>query len=160
MPVDCSPAGRGLRFERRALVTTICAVGDIMLGDHPVRIGHGVRSTIARAGAASLFDGVRSLWSGADLLFGNLEVVHADAGLVAGRLETEEFRGAPPTIATLREEGFRVLGVANNHALHHGAEAFEECVARLRGAGIVPLGLADGRGGRSSTGRPSRAAAW
>ncbi|MEW6418493.1 MAG: CapA family protein [Nitrospirota bacterium] len=56
----------------------LIAVGDIMLGDHPVRLGNGVRSTIEKLGTSQLFSNVKDQFSDADIVFGNLEVVLSD----------------------------------------------------------------------------------
>ena len=80
---------------------SIAAVGDIMLGDHPVRFGNGVRSLTDVVGVQHVFSDVRSEFEGCDVVFGNLEVCHSNAGLIEGVLESEEFRGAPSAIPVL-----------------------------------------------------------
>lgn len=125
---------------------SIVAVGDVMLGDHPVRIGNGVRSQIDRNGAGWLFGEVREFMTGADLLFGNLEVVHSDIGLVENDLASMEFRGDPSDLREFADAGFNVLNLANNHCMEHGRDAFADTVERLQTMGIMVAGLNDGTG--------------
>lgn len=119
----------------------IAAVGDIMLGDHPVRFGNGVRSRTDKIGVQSIFSSIQGEFEGCDIVFGNLEVCHSNAGLKVGVLESEEFRGAPSAIPALRRAGFNVLGMANNHAMEHGLEAFWETKNLLEENGIFPAGV-------------------
>lgn len=120
---------------------TVTAVGDIMLGDHPVRIGNGVRSQIEREGTGWLFSRVKHLFEESDIVFGNLEVVHSDVEMKANDLASIEFRGAPESLADLRNAGFNVLGFANNHCMEHGRGAFLDTVDRLKRTGIAVAGL-------------------
>ncbi len=53
-----------------------------------------------------------------------------------------QMRGQPSYVAALRNAGFGMLSVANNHSMQHGAEAFLETVEMLRSAGIGVCGLA------------------
>ncbi len=119
---------------------TIAAVGDISLGDHPVCVGHGMRKAIATHGR-NLFSDVRDYWSDSDVVIGNLETVASDVGLKPEKLSSFEMRGDPAALTTLKEAGFNVLNVANNHALQHGIGAFNDTVSRLRKLGIEPIGL-------------------
>jgi poly-gamma-glutamate synthesis protein (capsule biosynthesis protein) len=50
-------------------------------------------------------------------------------------------RGSPGFAPVLRQLGFNVLNVANNHAMQHGTAAFQESVDTLRKAGIQPCGI-------------------
>lgn len=128
-------------------LVTITAVGDIMLGDHPVRIGNGVRSRIEQNGADWLFSEVRDLLGGSDIVFGNLEVVHSDIGLTKNNLASMEFRGSPQSIPALRTAGFNVLNFANNHCLEHGVATYQDTVRRLEENNVSAVGLRgmDGR---------------
>lgn len=129
-------------------LVTITAVGDLMLGDHPVRIGNGVRSQIKRRGVDWLFSQVSHLLlTDSDIVFGNLEVVHSNIGLIENDLASIEFRGSPEVIPTLRKAGFNVLGIANNHCMEHGIEAFFDTVDRLRENNIFVAGMRGESGG-------------
>lgn len=121
---------------------TIAAVGDISLGDHPVCVGHGMRKAIGTHGI-DLFSDVREYWSNADIVTGNLETVASDVGLNPGKLASFEMRGEPSALDTLKEAGFNLLTVANNHALQHGKGAFDDTVTTLKKVGIESIGLDD-----------------
>jgi len=110
----------------------LAAVGDIMLGDHPVRLGHGVRSTIEKKGNQFIFSEMGSLFSNNDIVFGNLEVVHSDIGRIENRIDSVEFRGNPNSLSMLSHAGFNVLGVANNHCMEHGLACFEASVKSVK----------------------------
>lgn len=120
---------------------TVAAVGDLMLGDSPTCVGYGVRSRYTAAEAETLFDGVGHLLAGADLIFGNLEVVLSDRGMDPLSLSAAQMRGHPRLAGVLRRAGFDVLSVANNHADQHGPEAFAESVELLRAEGIACCGV-------------------
>jgi poly-gamma-glutamate synthesis protein (capsule biosynthesis protein) len=124
----------------------IAAVGDIMLGDHPVRFGNGVRSTIAKKGADFIFAEMSNVFKGKDIVFGNLEVAHSDIGLDASRLESAEFRGMPSSITHLKKAGFNVLSLCNNHSMEHGPAAFDETVGLVKNNGIFVSGLKTDKG--------------
>ena len=121
---------------------SFCAVGDVMLGDHPVCYGHGVRSAIDKVGIDQFLAGVRSVLKGADIVTGNLEAGLSTVELRPGQLVSEEMRGRPEYAAGLARAGFNVMTVANNHALHHGEEAFRDTCELLRKSGIAPVGVA------------------
>lgn len=124
-------------------VIKLVAVGDIMLGDHPVTFGHGVKSMIEKSGEESPFVKVSEVLHGGDIVFGNVEAVLSDQGLVRGDLVSEEFRGAPRFGSMLAAAGFNVVGFANNHCMEHGEDAFVDTVQVLRNNGMRVAGLVD-----------------
>ncbi len=106
-------------------VVAVIAVGDVMLG-------RGL------ADLSNPFAAVRPWLRAADLTLGNLECVIAE--------DTESSPPgalyAPPVVTVqLRNAGFDLLSLANNHALDLGPQGLAETVARLEGAGIAPVGL-------------------
>jgi poly-gamma-glutamate synthesis protein (capsule biosynthesis protein) len=121
-------------------------VGDVILGDQPACIGHGVRSVLEKSGFAPLFDGIRPQVADCDLLFGNLETVLSDQGCDENTLSSVELRGRPDYAPALAKLGFRALSVANNHAMQYGRAAFEESAQALEASGIFPLGRSDAAG--------------
>lgn len=120
---------------------TVVAVGDLMLGDSPITVGYGVRSRYGGGQLSSLFHDVRSALVSAELVFGNLETVLAQDSLERSRLRSEQMRGSPEYAKGLREAGFTVLNLANNHAMQHGGGAFRATVEALEGVGIKCCGL-------------------
>ena len=119
----------------------LAAVGDMMLGDHPVRLGNGVRSVIERLGTEHLFTHVEPLFRECDIVFGNLEAPHSDMGALPNRLESIEFRGSKESIPVLKKAGFNILNFSNNHCMQHGEKAFWETVNLIRQNGIFPAGV-------------------
>jgi poly-gamma-glutamate synthesis protein (capsule biosynthesis protein) len=54
-------------------------------------------------------------------------------------------QAAPSVVAHLREAGFDVLGLANNHTLDLGSEGLAQTASRLRAAGMAAVGAGPGR---------------
>jgi poly-gamma-glutamate capsule biosynthesis protein CapA/YwtB (metallophosphatase superfamily) len=106
-------------------VVEVIAVGDVMLG-------RGV------AGVADPLSGVAPLLRGADLALGNLECVIGEGG--TSRPGPYRLRAPSSAAGILREAGFDLLGLANNHALDYGSEGLAETVSRLQEAGIGTVG--------------------
>ncbi len=122
------------------------AVGDVMLGDHPVCIGHGVRSQMEKRGMDYPFQFVSSLLKRGDVTFGNLETVLADVGDDRKSLRNAELRGKAAYCEAIQRAGFSVLSIANNHIMQHGEEAFKETIAGLGVQRIFPVGIRENEG--------------
>jgi poly-gamma-glutamate synthesis protein (capsule biosynthesis protein) len=121
----------------------ILFVGDIALGDHPKAVGFGFYS--------KYMDGIPALKSRslfphnikADLIFGNLEFSLADEE-IKGRLLPELYcRGIKSYGPFLKEAGFSVLNLANNHQYQHGEMHFKNTIKILNSNGIQVCGLPD-----------------
>ena len=119
----------------------IVAVGDLMLGDSPITVGFGFRARHNLAGASAALNGLRPALSDGDIVFGNLETVLSDRGLVRNDWRSSQLRGDPAYASVLRDAGFTIVSVANNHAAQHGLAAFEDSLQALRGVGITPCGV-------------------
>jgi gamma-polyglutamate biosynthesis protein CapA len=119
----------------------LAAVGDIMLGDHPVCFGHGVRSTIRKRGFAHLIAGVKPDLARHDIFVGNLECVLSDIGHDEQKLSSSELRGDKNSAEALNLCEFNVLSMANNHMLQHTPEAFHDTSATLKRNNVLPVGL-------------------
>lgn len=72
------------------------------------------------------------------LAFGNLEIPLTARGAPADK--PVAFRGDPAGAAALREMGFDVLSLANNHALDYGPEGLRDTMAGLEEAGVAHVG--------------------
>ena len=120
-------------------MTTLVALGDLMLGDSATTVGFGTRSRYPGLELRVVFAQISQLVSGAGLVIGNLESPLAEAGLGRTRLSRDQMRGDREYARVLREVGFNAIGVANNHAMQHGRSAFEDTVSALsvgiRGSG-------------------------
>jgi poly-gamma-glutamate capsule biosynthesis protein CapA/YwtB (metallophosphatase superfamily) len=79
-----------------------------------------------------------SLLRTAGLAFGNLEAAVSRRGAPAEKLYS--LRADPNSIDGLYDLGFRVMTVANNHALDYGVEAFLDTLSTLKQKGILPVG--------------------
>lgn len=121
----------------------VAAVGDIMLGDHPVCYGHGVRSSADEIGVRGLLGEVAPIFREHQVVIGNLECVLSEAGARSRHLPSQELRGRPGFARELTDAGITALSLANNHILQHGIEAFDDTVRTLRACGLATVGLAD-----------------
>lgn len=114
--------------------TTLIFVGDIMLN-------RGVEYMVKEYGDGDYrfsFLKIADYLKDADILFGNLESIISDKGEKAGSIYS--FRAEPEAIDGLKYAGFDVLSLANNHIFDYGRSAMEDCVFRLREAGIDYVG--------------------
>ncbi|MGI6023589.1 MAG: CapA family protein [Methanoculleus sp.] len=120
----------------------IYAVGDIMLGEQPLCNNFGVSRVIKRRGPDYLFDNVRSLFNGGDIVFGNLEC-SIMSGDVSKEQEPGFFCAEPAVIEGLKNANFNVLSVANNHIMENKDVLFQNTVQLLRNNDILPVGIAN-----------------
>lgn len=111
---------------------TLAASGDVMLGRR-------VAEAMARDGAFYPFAEVAPLLRSADITFGNLESSLSEGGTpLPGK--GIWLRGSPRGAGALREAGYDVLSVANNHILDYDDPAFLDTLDYLRQQGIAPVG--------------------
>jgi poly-gamma-glutamate capsule biosynthesis protein CapA/YwtB (metallophosphatase superfamily) len=106
-------------------VAQLVAAGDVLLG----RGVAGVEQPLAQ---------VAPWLSAADVAMANLECVVAVGG--TARRGPYRLRAPLSAVAELRNAGFDLLGLANNHSLDFGAGALAEMSGRLRAAGIDIVG--------------------
>jgi hypothetical protein len=118
----------------RAEPITVCAVGDINMGT-----AFPSEEYLPPDGGSGLFPPVRDLLKG-DVIFGNLEGPLADGG------KTEKcssprgcfaFRTPVSYAKHLKDAGFTVLSVANNHAMDFGDEGRQSTLRTLKETGIA-----------------------
>jgi poly-gamma-glutamate synthesis protein (capsule biosynthesis protein) len=110
----------------------IIAVGDIMLG-------RSVEENVLKSGDVNYpFERMMPLMQDADLLIGNLECLISDKG--EARFKAYSFRVGLWGIESLKNAGFDLVSLANNHAYDYGPEALIDTRARLRWAGISVVG--------------------
>lgn len=114
-----------------------------MLGEMPDNIGLGVRSIIKKKGSEFIFNKVNNNLNSGDIVFGNLEVVLSNKNLKPKNINSICLRGEPYCVNCLKEAGFNVLSIANNHALEHGIEAFKDTLNILFENEISTVGLKD-----------------
>ncbi len=112
----------------------LMAVGDIMLG-------RGTEYMVNKYGKGDfnfLFAKIKNYLLGADLLFGNLEGPISQRGQQVGSIYSFEF--SPTSTLALKEVGFDVVSLANNHMLDYQAVALEDTMDNLQTAGIDYVG--------------------
>lgn len=108
-------------------------VGDIMLD-------RGVRNVVEKNGNDYSFPFSRVAPSLRlyDVLFGNLEGTITDRGTNVG--SKYSFRMAPSSAQALKDAGFDILSVANNHSGDWSLVGMTDTWKHIRGAGILPVG--------------------
>jgi membrane-bound lytic murein transglycosylase B len=115
----------------------VCAVGDINMGT-----AFPSEEYLPPDGGAGLFPPVSHFFDG-DVVFGNLEGPLADSG------ETKKcksprgcfaFRTPTAYVKHLKEAGFNVLSIANNHAMDFGEAGRKSTIDTLDKAGIAHSG--------------------
>src|SRR2546423_2273581 len=120
----------------------ITAVGDVMLG---TTFPEATGSSLPRNDGADILQEVTPILKLGDVVFGNLEGPLVDGG------ESAKCRGKRPgtcyafRVPTrygkyLKEAGFTVMGLANNHAMDFGAEGRTSSRAVLDSMGIAHSG--------------------
>jgi poly-gamma-glutamate capsule biosynthesis protein CapA/YwtB (metallophosphatase superfamily) len=109
-------------------------VGDIMLD-------RGVKYFVNKdfgGDYGGLFIKVKSQLQSYDLLFANLEGPVSDRGVDGGSLYS--FRFEPRVIPVLKEAGFDIFSLANNHIFNWGKDAFADTLSLLSDANISYVG--------------------
>lgn len=132
--------------DRPSGTLDVIAVGDISLGDSAQGIGGGVHARFERVLHSNVhypFEHAASLFTGADIVFGNLETILSHRRMSRWNASSMEMRGHPEAAARLSLSGFTMLNVANNHMMQHGMHAFTDTVDALRHAGMGVVGVAD-----------------
>jgi len=119
----------------------ISAVGDIMLGDLPQCNGFGVGSQIEKHGPLFPFGMCAPLLKKADVVVGNLEAALSNFDKFEDSFSEIVLRGKPAAAKGLKEAGFGVLSLANNHIMQHGRKAFEDTLEALASEGIKSIGV-------------------
>ena len=112
-------------------VVTLSAVGDMMMG-------WSVEKNMQKYGATYPFGSVTPIFANSDINFGNLEGPITDSDdkavwdytkivdeiLVDGKIVGTSIYCKSPSIAAsrLKQAGFHVLSIANNHIMDYGAK--------------------------------------
>ena len=107
-------------------------VGDVMLSRH---IGEQMAK---KENYDFPYEKIKDTLAGADLVFGNLETPVSLKGESAHTLYS--FRADPLVLSGLKNAGFKVVSVANNHAFDYKLEAFTDTLTNLKNAGIAYTG--------------------
>jgi poly-gamma-glutamate synthesis protein (capsule biosynthesis protein) len=98
-----------------------------------------VQKSARQAGTfESLWSDVEPLFREADLVFGNLETPVAPEHGGHGRPFI--FNAPAELPAALKQSGFQVMALANNHAYDQGPKGVRETLERVEAAGLVGIG--------------------
>lgn len=121
--------------EQKPKITTVLAVGDILLSRH-------VGAQIDKSNNPNLpYALLRDLLNSADITFGNLECPLADSSIPIR--EGLIFRCLTKYVPGLVNAGFDVLSTANNHAMDQGLDNLEFTIDYLKSQNIVPVGTGE-----------------
>lgn len=136
--VQATSAPVAAKETESATPIVIRAVGDVVLGSNFPRYRLPGRKDKKRI--ASLHHELKN----ADIVVGNLEGVLSDHG--KSRKDVSKrglfaFRMPEGYAATLREMGFDVMSLANNHSMDFGAEGLESTIRALKAEGVQPTGV-------------------
>jgi gamma-polyglutamate biosynthesis protein CapA len=118
--------------------TRLLFLGDIMLD-------RTIRTQIERDGGGALFIHVKPLFATADLLVGNLEgpiTEHHSVSLGSrvGEPENTRFTFPPSTALLLRDAGFTLVSLGNNHMADFGRSGVLSTRVYLESAGVAFVG--------------------
>ncbi len=110
---------------------TLVAVGDVCLAN-------GVEKAMATRGRGYPFAALKPMLRRADIAFCNLECCLGTSGHKVPK--KYNFRGHPRGALALKEAGFQVVSLANNHSLDYGKPALAETLRLLDKQGLKPVG--------------------
>lgn len=85
------------------------------------------------------FNRIKAVFEEADILFGNLETVISNRGTPAEK--SVVLSASPDKILYMKEAGFDVLNLANNHILDRGPEGFDDTLLALSEHGLPFIGV-------------------
>jgi poly-gamma-glutamate synthesis protein (capsule biosynthesis protein) len=119
------------RAQERPL--RLVAVGDILLDDD-------ARPLLEQHGYGFPFVRLAPVLAGHDLLVGNLEGPITERDAPIDRRKRFLYRAAPASAPALRDAGFDLLDLANNHVLDQGLAGLEDTWRALDAAGIAHFG--------------------
>jgi poly-gamma-glutamate synthesis protein (capsule biosynthesis protein) len=133
-------------FARPSLITStnklgntlgvsLVAVGDVMLGTW-------VTSYLDSSGATYPYEATRDILEAADLAIANLEAPFTERGEPV-KDKTFTFRVPPKHAVGLKESGFDVLHLANNHILDYGPDGLFDTIATLDSLALTHVGAGE-----------------
>lgn len=100
-------------------------VGDIMLGDSFHMLGIGVGSALMRKNNPPIFERAAPFLTQADMNVGNLECVVPQQAIDPARRGKPYLMFSPCCVQSLKEAGFGILNMANNHSMQYGKDGFQ-----------------------------------
>jgi poly-gamma-glutamate synthesis protein (capsule biosynthesis protein) len=135
--------------------------GSSIVADTPVKIFVGgdimldrnVRNKIDASGFDSVFGDIRGLVAGDDIVVANLEGPFTSSPSITASLVNKalQFTFDPALAPKMREAGFTMLGLANNHTENFGTAGLVETRRHLSDANIQYYGDPENTGSQIST---------
>ncbi len=124
-------------LEKPKVITNpvdVLFVGDIMLD-------RNVAVHAEKYGTSTLFSNIAPIFSGPDVVVGNLEgTITNNKSVSQANHSILHFTFDPKYAPILKNTGFSVLSLANNHALDFGVSGYDQTVTHLINADIAPFG--------------------
>jgi poly-gamma-glutamate synthesis protein (capsule biosynthesis protein) len=117
------------------LSLSLAAVGDVMLGTW-------VTGYLERSGSTYPFEATKHILQAADFAIANLEAPFTDRGEPVKDKEFT-FRVPPKHAIGLKESGFDVLHLANNHILDYGPEGLFDTISTLDSLALAHVGAGE-----------------
>ena len=119
---------------------TIAAVGDTMVGSV-----YPSRAAMPPEEGRRVFERVKQLWQGADIVTGNFEGTVCSEASAVRALGSNSYRFLMPleSLSIYKEAGFNLLNIANNHAMDAGLPARAATLAGLNDIGLAHGGSLD-----------------
>lgn len=120
-----------------AIHEVLYSVGDLMVSDSPLYVSVGFGSIYEQI-KGHLFDSCRSEFNDADIVIGNLEtVVHTP---IRKNLRELQMACDETVVKEIRDAGFSVLNIANNHCMQHGTDGFINTIKTCTNNGMICVG--------------------
>ena len=115
-------------------------VGDIFPANLHLTVGYGIENEFEKHKGIKWIDSIKEITKNSDFVFGNLE-----SPLLFDEEKTikTSFFGSYKFSRFLKECGFNILSVANNHILEQGKKGFKETIENLNKTNIKPVGIYD-----------------
>ncbi|MCK9452753.1 MAG: CapA family protein [Bacteroidales bacterium] len=117
--------------------TTLSFVGDIFPGNLPYTIGFGVQSEFEKHLGENWSKALSDLFNASDLVFGNFEAPLIEDTILRN---FKPFCGHPEFVKLLKESGFKVVNIANNHMLQYGEKNFDSTIGIINDTEIKVIG--------------------
>lgn len=135
-PIHGKPLPSVVRRREPDPSIRLIAVGDIMLAGPMGKL-------MARRGRNFPFARMKPVFDQADIVFGNVECCIATIGSKVPK--KYNFRADPHMAPALKEAGFGIVSLANNHSWDYGREALEDTVRNVRATGVRTVGAGANR---------------
>jgi len=120
-------------------VFSLLAVGDVMLG-------RKIEWWRMQKGQDYPFGRVKDLVRSADVAFANLESPLCDTGSPVSPTKEVLLKAPPDAASWIRDAGFHILSLANNHSLDYGDPCLSQTLEALAAQGLKTIGTYTGPG--------------